>query len=109
METNTELLTAQDQQISIIETTLAKHNVTEKVIKKLKEDYLPMTIKGIEDKAGYKAADEARKICKNVRVLASKLCKEGREKAIKEQKDWISAEKSVTGQVSEAYCRASGT
>ncbi len=87
--------------VSVIETTLQKNNITEQVIAELKTKFLPMTIQGIEDKAGYKAADEARKVCKNLRVLASKLCKDGREEAITIQKSWIAAEKTVTGQISE--------
>lgn len=86
---------------SVIETELVKHNVTDATIAELRTKYLPLTISGIEDKKGYKEADEARKVCKNLRVLASKICKDGREDAIKVQKAWIAKEKEVTGQISE--------
>lgn len=80
---------------------LVKNNVTEAVINKLKKDYLPLKIEGINDKTGYEAVRAARIECKNIRILAEKICKKGRESAILIQKAWISKEKEVTGQISE--------
>ncbi len=95
METN------QLTETSPIETALAKENVTAQVIAKLKSDYSELVINGIEDKDGFNRVEVARKECKAVRVLASKICVAGREKAIKEQKDWIAKEKELVAQISE--------
>lgn len=87
--------------VSIIQTELQKENITEQVIKDLRTNYLPLVIDGIEDKKGYALVDEARKNCKSLRVLASKICKKGREESIKIQKAWIAAENNVTSQIEE--------
>lgn len=86
---------------SPIELALAKQNVTAQVIAKLKSDYSGLTINGIDDKEGFEAVEKARKECKAVRVLATKICKAGREDAVKIQKDWIAKEKEVVGQIEE--------
>jgi len=83
-----------------IDQALVKENITEKVIKELQK-FKSLKIKGIEDKEGYKAANEARINCKNIRVLAVKVCKAGREDAIKTQKAWIAKENEVVGQISD--------
>ncbi len=86
---------------NFITTELAKQNVTEAVIAKLKTDYLPLKINGIDDKEGYKKVHDARIVCRDHRTLAEKICKAGREDAIKEQKAWIAKEKEVVAQISE--------
>ena len=91
----------ESQEVSVIETALSKQNVTAQVIAKLKADYSGLTINGIDDKDGFNRVEMARKECKAVRVLASKICVAGREKAIKEQKDWIAKEKEVVAEISE--------
>lgn len=97
--------TTQIETISPIETALAKENITNQVIEKLKVDYMGLTIKGLDDKAGFKAVEDARKHCKELRVLATKICKAGREDALKTQKDWIAKEKEVVSaiEVTENY------
>jgi len=87
--------------ISPIETALAKENITNQVIAELKQKYSGLTIKGLDDKAGFKEVEEARKHCKAIRVLASKICKAGREEAIQIQKDWIAKEKEVVSAIEE--------
>jgi len=84
-----------------ITTELAKQNVTEAVIAKLKKDFLPLKINGVEDKEGYKKVHDARIVCRDTRILAEKICKKGREEAIKIQKEWLAKEKEVVNQVSE--------
>ena len=84
-----------------ITTKLAKENVTDVVIAKLKTDFLPLKINGINDKEGYDKVHKARIQCRDIRVLAEKICKKGREDAVKEQKAWIAKEKEVVAQVSE--------
>lgn len=87
------------EQVSPIETALAKENITNQVIEKLKADYLGLKINGLDDKAGFKAVEEARKHCKAIRVLAVKICKSGREEAISIQKQWIEKEKEVVAAI----------
>jgi len=88
-------------EVSPIETALAEQNVTAQVIAKLKADYLGLTINGIDDKEGFEAVEKARKECKAIRILAEKICKSGREEAVKIQKEWISKEKEVVAQIEE--------
>jgi trichohyalin len=87
--------------VSPIETALAKENVTNQVIQKLRENYLGLTINGIEDKQGFKKVEEARKECKSIRNLAVRICKKGREDAIQIQKEWIAKEKEVVAAIEE--------
>lgn len=93
-----------ENEVQIIEasinSSLQKNNITEQVIADLQK-FRDLTIGGITDREGYIKVDEARKQCKNLRILASKLCKAGREKAVAEQKAWISKEKEVTGKIEE--------
>jgi len=84
-----------------ITTELAKENVTEAVIANLKKQYLPLKINGIDDVGGYKKVHDARMVCRNTRTLAEKICKAGREDAVKEQKAWITKEKEVVALISE--------
>lgn len=84
-----------------ITTELAKQNITEVVIADLKKKYLPLKILSIDDVEGYKKVHDARIVCRDTRVLAEKICKKGREDAIREQKSWISKEKEVVAQISE--------
>lgn len=87
------------QEVSVIETTLSEQNITKQIIAKLKSDYSGLKINGIDDNEGFKKVEDARKHVKQVRVLASKICKEGRELAIKIQKDWIAAGKQVVAEL----------
>jgi len=91
----------QVSEVSPIETALAAQNVTAQVIQSLKDKYMGLKINGIDDTTGFKMVDLARKECKSIRVLAKKICESGREKAIREQKEWIAKEKEVTGQIGE--------
>lgn len=83
-----------------ISNQLVKANLTESVIQKLKDDYLGLKINGINDRDGYDAVHDGRIVCKNMRVLAEKICKKGREQAILEQKKWIEKKKDVSGRIS---------
>jgi len=84
-----------------IETSLVKENITEAVLSKLEQEYGGLKIKGPDDKEGYLTVSAARKDCKGVRVLISKICKAGRAKANAEAKMWVNKEKSLTGRVSK--------
>lgn len=86
---------------SVIETKLVQNNVTEAVLSSLKEKYGGMQLKALDDKESYLELKAAAKDCAKVRTLAVKICKEGREEAVKTQKLWIAKEKEVVGKVAE--------
>jgi hypothetical protein len=85
----------------VIETKLVQSNVTEQVIAALKEKYGNLKLKNIDDHETYLEIKQAAKECGKVRTLAVKICKEGREEAVKTQKLWIAKEKEVVGKVGE--------
>jgi hypothetical protein len=80
---------------------LVKHNVTEALIADLKQMYMPLVLKDLNDKETYVAIKEGRKHCKQVRVTAEKLCKKGREDANAISKAWVAKEKDVAGRIGE--------
>lgn len=84
-----------------IETKLVQSNVTEQVLVALKEKYGGMKLKSIDDKESYLEIKAAARECGKVRTLAVKVCKDGREAAVKIQKEWIATEKRVVGRVAE--------
>jgi hypothetical protein len=85
----------------VIETRLVQGNVTERVLAELKEKYGSLKLKSIDDKESYLELKAAAKDCAKVRNLAVKVCKEGREDAVRQQKLWIAKEKEVVARVSE--------
>lgn len=78
---------------------LVKQNVTEAIISKLKDEYGHLKIGGIEDKETYLLVKEGRKKCKEMRVMAKKICEKGREEAVAIQKAWVAKQKEVTDQI----------
>lgn len=78
---------------------LATVNVTETVLAELEEKYTGLKIDGLEDRAGFQIVRNGRIYCKSLRVAAQKICKQGREEAVREQKRWIDAEKKVTTRI----------
>lgn len=87
--------------VKTIETKLVQSNVTDAVLAALKDKYGSMKLKAIDDKESYLEIKVAARECAKVRTLAVKVCKEGREEAVKIQKEWIATEKSVVGKVAE--------
>lgn len=83
----------------VIDSKLVQNNVTHEVLAALKEKYGGMKLKSLDDKEGYAEIKIAAKDCAKVRTLATKLCKEGREMAVKEQKLWIAKEKEIVAEV----------
>ncbi len=67
------------------------------VIAELSKQYMPLKIKGIEDKAGYEKVHDARMKIVSLRVKVTKHGKEMREEAVKYSKDIIAEEKRVIG------------
>lgn len=84
-----------------IETKLVQSNVTGQVLAALKEKYGGMILKAIDDKESYLELKVAAKECAKVRTLTVKICKEGREEAVKTQKLWIAKEKEIVGIVAD--------
>lgn len=83
-----------------IDNSLVKQNVTETLLLRLETEYGGLKINGPDDKEGYLTVQAARKDCKGVRVLISKICKTGRAKANAEAAKWIKKEKDLSGRVS---------
>lgn len=83
----------------VIETKLVQANVTNQVLAALKEKYGGMTLKALDDKESYLELKAAAKDCGKVRTLTVKLCTEGRERAVKEQKLWIAKQKEIVGEI----------
>lgn len=91
------LITPQQQELitETIEAELAAVNVTDQAIKKYLEEALAIKINGPDDKAGYEAAYKKRIEGKNTRVLASKICKAGREPLQAKVALWIEKETEI--------------
>jgi fused signal recognition particle receptor len=85
----------------VIETRLVQNNVTDQVLAALREKYGNMKLKALDDKESYLELKVAAKDCAKVRNLVVKVCKEGREDAVKQQKLWIAKEKEVISKVTE--------
>lgn len=84
-----------------IETKLVQSNVTDQVLAALKQKYGKMKLKALDDKESYLEIKAAARECAKVRTLTVKICKEGREDAVKVQKLWIAKEKEVVGKIAE--------
>lgn len=84
-----------------IDGTLTKHNVTDAVINGLKEKFGELRLRAIDDKESYLEVKEAKKEVRKWGILTEKLCKAGREEAVKVQKLWLSKEKEVLGKIAE--------
>lgn len=85
--------------VTVQEQALLKVNVTETVLAQLEKEYTGLTIAGIDDKDGFLKVKAARKKCKDLRILADKICKDGRENAVKEQKLWLKEAARVIGRI----------
>jgi hypothetical protein len=85
--------------VTKIDKVLQKNNLTEAVLKEMEDNFLPLTISGLDDKEGYEKVHNARIMCRNTRTLAKKVCELGRKPLIDEQKEWIKTEKSVTDRI----------
>ena len=84
-----------------IKEQLVKANVTDTVIAKLKAEYGDLRLANLEDKESYLAIKAAARDCSKLRNLAVKICKEGRDYAVKIQKKWVAKEKEVIAKIAE--------
>ena len=85
----------------VIETKLIQNNVTESVLSELKVRYGNLKLKSLDDKESYLELKTAAKDCAKIRNLTTKVCKAGREDAVKVQKMWVAEEKRVILRISE--------
>lgn len=85
----------------VIDNTLVKNNVTEAVIAALKEKYKELKLASLSDKEGYLEIKETKKEVRKYGILTEKLCKAGREDAIRIQKLWLAKEKEILGKIAE--------
>lgn len=85
----------------VIDNTLVKHNVTDAVINQLKEKYGELRLRDINDKESYLEIKQARKDVRQIGIITEKLCKQGREDAIRQQKLWLAKEKEILDKISK--------
>lgn len=92
----------------VIDNTLAKSNVTKKVLNALKEKYLgddklalkdEFVLKNPTDKETYLVIKEERKGVRKIGIITEDLCKKGRADAISIQKLWLGKEKEILDEV----------
>lgn len=95
----------------VIDNTLAKNNVTKKVLNAMKEKYLSegeenklvlkeqFVLKNLTDKETYLILKEERKGVRKIGILTEDLCKKGRADAIAIQKLWLGKEKEILDEV----------
>ncbi|UXO94082.1 hypothetical protein Pan5_40 [Pseudanabaena phage Pan5] len=86
-------------QFEEIQTGVVKMNVTDTEIAKMKAEFLPLAINGIDDKAGFKRVYDARQEVKRTRVSLTKYAKGLREDAQEWVKRVIAEEKRVVGEL----------
>ena len=101
---STEVIEVEAEEIpleQVIENALVKENITDKVISGLKEKFGNLKLAAIDDKESYLEIKQAKKEVRQWGILTEKLCKAGREDAIKIQKLWLSKEKQVLAQIAE--------
>lgn len=84
-----------------IQQELVKANVTDAVIAELHSRYGGLRLNSVDDKESYLEIKAAVKECSKIRNLAGKICKAGREDAVKIQKLWVSKEKEVIARIAE--------
>jgi chemosensory pili system protein ChpA (sensor histidine kinase/response regulator) len=95
-ETQTE--TSQAKLVPVFNSPIT-FNVTNTELERMRSQYMPLTIKGIEDRAGYKAVYEARQVVKNTRIELGRYAKNLREDAQAWAKKVIAEEKRVIGEL----------
>lgn len=101
MTTEVEIIESEVSLENEITGELVKNNVTDAIIAGLKEKFEPLVLRGkIQNKEEFSEIVDARKECKGWRIITTKVCKKGREKAVKIQKGWIAKEAEVIARIS---------
>jgi len=92
-----------DLALETIDTELAIFDVTRQRLEEMKNEFLPLTIAGIEDKEGYKKVHDARMLVKSTRIKVEKNGADLRRKKRAEIEDYINkvfeVEKYILGEV----------
>lgn len=82
-----------------IKTEIAKYNVTDATITEMRERFMPLAIKGVEDREGYKAVRDARLLVKNTRVGIEHKRKALKEDALRYGRAVDAEAKRITAQL----------
>jgi len=90
------MITGISTDIELPNQALLRENLTEKVLANLEKRAIGLTVDGVDDKAGFALVRGTRLEAKGLRTRTVKVCKSGREDAVKVQKQWIAAEKKIT-------------
>jgi len=73
----------------LVVSEIEKFELTVQTLEGMKEEYMPLAVKGIEDVAGYKKVKECRILVKSTRVKVEKIGAELRRNKRKEIEDYI--------------------
>lgn len=84
-----------------INDSLTKENITDKLITKYREEYLPLKITSLEDKDTYKRIVEGRKEIKRMRLIGKDLFQQGRAPYETKLQEWKTKEKEITTKFQE--------
>lgn len=86
-----------EMEITEITKELTQFNTTDAAIAKLREDYMKLTIKGLDDRVGFDLVHVARMDVKKRRVQVTKRGEELRSDAVKFSKKVIEEQKRIIG------------
>lgn len=78
---------------------VVKFNVTDSEIAKMKDEYMSLTINGIDDKLGFKKVYESRQIVKKTRTSLVKAANEMKEQAIAWQRKVNGEKDRIVGEL----------
>ena len=70
-------------EIDFIKTELQKFNVADAVIAKMSADYLPLKVKGLDDREGFKKVHDARIVVRDIRIEVEKKRKQLKESSLR--------------------------
>lgn len=79
----------------VIDNTLVRANITNKVLAELKERYGNVRLKSVDDKESYLECKASSREIRKVEILAEKICEAGRSEAIKTQRLWLFKQKEL--------------
>lgn len=80
---------------------IAEHDLKKEILTQQKEECLALSITDLTDKEQYILIRQTRLNQKAKRIVIEKVCKAGRELAVKAQKTWLSLEKEFTEIISD--------
>jgi hypothetical protein len=101
MEVDAEEMPQETALDKVIETSLVKANITDRVLAELKEKYKDVRLKSLEDKESFLECKAASKEIRKVEIAIEKLCERGRSEAVAIQRKWIAKQKSLLATTGE--------